>query len=118
MARIKSIIKWSAPGIAMVLAVAPFAQTFAQEGAPAAGNPANGKHLFEVAVCGACHTLADAGTNGPIGPSFDHNPNLSREHIIDVVSNGSGAMPPYSGQFSEAEIDDLAAYLLSASVKD
>lgn len=114
----KSMIKWSAPAIAMVLAAAPFAKTFAQESQNATGNPENGKQLFQVAVCGACHTLAAAGATGPIGPAFDHNPNLSREHILDVVANGSGAMPPYSGQFSEAEINDLASYLLSAAAKN
>jgi mono/diheme cytochrome c family protein len=31
---------------------------------------ANGKQLF-TATCGACHTLADAGTKGIIGPNLD-----------------------------------------------
>jgi mono/diheme cytochrome c family protein len=30
----------------------------------------NGKQLF-TATCGACHTLADAGTKGIIGPNLD-----------------------------------------------
>jgi cytochrome c2 len=31
---------------------------------------ANGKKLF-ITTCGGCHTLADAGTKGTIGPNLD-----------------------------------------------
>lgn len=34
------------------------------------GNAARGKTLFEQ-KCGSCHTLADAGTKGQIGPNLD-----------------------------------------------
>ena len=33
------------------------------------GNPATGKTLF-VAKCGSCHTLANAKTQGTIGPNL------------------------------------------------
>ena len=35
------------------------------------GNPANGKKLFKQ-TCGSCHTLANAGTTGTIGPNLDN----------------------------------------------
>lgn len=35
------------------------------------GDPHAGKALF-VAKCGACHTLADAGTKGVVGPNLDN----------------------------------------------
>jgi len=41
------------------------------------GNAARGKALFEKATltngpgCGSCHTLADAGTQGTVGPNLD-----------------------------------------------
>ena len=35
------------------------------------GDRANGKVLF-VKNCGSCHTLADAGTSGQIGPNLDY----------------------------------------------
>jgi len=35
-----------------------------------AGDPSAGKELF-TAKCGACHTLADAGTKGAVGPNLD-----------------------------------------------
>ena len=34
------------------------------------GDAAQGKQLF-VKTCGSCHTLADAGTKGTIGPNLD-----------------------------------------------
>jgi hypothetical protein len=34
------------------------------------GNPATGKALF-IAKCGACHTLANAKTQGTVGPNLD-----------------------------------------------
>ena len=34
------------------------------------GDPTNGKALFK-AKCGSCHTLANAGTVGTIGPNLD-----------------------------------------------
>jgi mono/diheme cytochrome c family protein len=38
--------------------------------APGAADLTNGKKLF-IATCGACHTLAEAGTKGVIGPNLD-----------------------------------------------
>ncbi len=34
------------------------------------GDQSSGKQLF-VANCGSCHALADAGTNGAVGPNLD-----------------------------------------------
>jgi cbb3-type cytochrome c oxidase subunit III len=39
-------------------------------GLPSGGDTGAGKQLF-VANCGSCHTLADAGTKGTIGPNLD-----------------------------------------------
>jgi mono/diheme cytochrome c family protein len=38
-------------------------------GGAAQGDAAKGKQVF--AACGGCHTLADAGTKGNIGPNLD-----------------------------------------------
>ena len=37
---------------------------------PGEADLANGKKLF-ITTCGGCHTLADAGTKGTIGPNLD-----------------------------------------------
>lgn len=34
------------------------------------GNPVHGKSLFK-SDCGSCHTLANAGTHGTVGPDLD-----------------------------------------------
>ena len=39
-------------------------------GVATSANIAQGKALFK-STCGSCHTLADAGTNGKVGPNLD-----------------------------------------------
>jgi cytochrome c6 len=79
------------------------------------GDPAAGKEVFlGPSNCGSCHTLADAGTGGTIGPNLDESqPPL--ELVVDRVTNGQGAMPSFSGSLSEQEIDDVAAYVSTAA---
>jgi cytochrome c6 len=55
---------------------------------------AQGKQLFQQ-NCGTCHTLADAGTNGKVGPVLDQvKPNKAL--VLSAIKNGglgSGTMP-------------------------
>ena len=83
---------------------------------PAAdGDPVAGKAVFLGASgCGSCHTLADAGTSGSIGPNLDES-QPSVELAVDRVTNGQGAMPSFSSTLSETQIADVAAYVSSAS---
>lgn len=73
---------------------------------------AAGKEVFlsAEAGCGNCHTLADAGTNGSVGPNLDDNP-PSAELVIDRVTNGKGVMPAYDGKLTEQQIADVATYV-------
>ena len=48
----------------------PSRQAAARSATSASGNPQVGKGLFQQ-KCAACHTLADAGTTGTIGPNLD-----------------------------------------------
>ena len=78
--------------------------------APAiAGDPTHGRKVF-VANCGACHTLADAGTSGTIGPNLDDS-QPSDDLVVERVTNGQGAMPPFEDQLTEQQIADVAAYV-------
>jgi mono/diheme cytochrome c family protein len=82
---------------------------------PAEGDAAAGKEVFlGSAGCGSCHTLADAGTSGTIGPNLD-DAQPSFELAVDRVTNGQGAMPSFSDQLSEQEIANVAAYVSSAA---
>jgi mono/diheme cytochrome c family protein len=78
------------------------------------GDPVAGKQVFETAGCKSCHTLADAGATGTVGPNLDQaKPPLAL--VVDRVTNGKGAMPSFSGQLSEKQIADVAAYVVQAT---
>ena len=82
---------------------------------PAAGDPVAGKEVFlGASSCGGCHVLADAGTSGTVGPNLDRS-KPSADLVVDRVTNGQGAMPPFSGTLSEQQIADVAAYVSSAA---
>lgn len=76
-----------------------------------------GRDLFNTWSCSACHALSDAGSSGAVGPSLD-NPNLTRDAIINRVTNGGGPMPSFGGQISEADIAKLADYIVAVNHKD
>ena len=78
------------------------------------GDAAAGATVFESAGCGGCHTLSEAGTSGTIGPNLDDaQPDYAL--VVDRVTNGQGAMPSFSDQLSEAQIQDVAAYVSSSA---
>lgn len=78
------------------------------------GDVAAGKTIFTSTGCGTCHALADAGTSGAIGPDLD-GAKPTVELVIDRVTHGSGAMPPFASSLSETEIADVAAYVSSVA---
>jgi mono/diheme cytochrome c family protein len=78
------------------------------------GDAAAGKKVFETAGCTSCHTLADAGATGTVGPNLDEaKPPASL--VVDRVTHGKGVMPSFSGQLSEQQIQDVAAYVSSVA---
>jgi mono/diheme cytochrome c family protein len=75
------------------------------------GDPAAGKEVFlGSSGCGACHTLADAGTSGQVGPNLDEA-QPSYAAVVDIVTNGRGQMPSFSSSLSEEDIQNVAAYI-------
>ena len=83
---------------------------------PATADVARGKALFASAGCGACHTLADAGATGTVGPSLDAA-KPSADLVTARVTNGLGVMPSFAGKLSPQEIADVAAYVSGAAGK-
>jgi mono/diheme cytochrome c family protein len=78
------------------------------------GDPANGKEVFASAGCGSCHTLADAGASGTVGPNLDDaRPDF--DVVVERVTNGAGVMPAFKDQLSEQEIKDVAAYVSTSA---
>lgn len=78
------------------------------------GDPAAGKDLFGSAGCGGCHTLADAGASGAVGPNLD-DLKPAAAVVYDIVTSGRNAMPAFSGQLDEQQIADIAAYVVQAT---
>jgi cytochrome c553 len=70
---------------------------------------ADGASVF-TGTCGACHTLAAAGTSGSVGPNLDQI-DLDQQAIADKVRNGGGGMPAFEGRLSDAEIEAVAQYV-------
>jgi len=99
----------------------------APQGASPAQMAAAGKQIFTGAAgCGGCHTLADAGTTGQIGPDLDQvlkgqDDAKIREDIVDPnkeIAQGYGPniMPSNFGQtLSESDLNALVAYLKEAT---
>jgi cytochrome c553 len=81
------------------------------------GDATKGKSVF-VANCGTCHTLKAAGTNGTIGPNLDST-SLAFATIVNTVTKGkqgsAGAMPPFGGQLTKDEIDNVAAFVYAST---
>jgi len=93
----------------------PKEQTATVEAVYRNGDPVAGKVVFTGAGgCGSCHTLADAGTNGKVGPVLDEaKPALSL--AVLRLTHGQGAMPNFTGQLTQKQIADVAAYVVKAS---
>jgi hypothetical protein len=90
----------------------------AEGGGSAGGGGANeqGKLIFTQS-CGTCHILADAGTNGQVGPPLDDlKPN--RQRVLAAIENGgtgSGAMPANIVTGKDAQA--VARYVASVAGK-
>ena len=93
------------------------------------GDPAHGKELFLTAAspsspsCASCHTLADAGSTGTVGPnlddafSSDKAQGFSEQTIRDVVRGQIAyAEPPMPQNLYEGQdADDVAVYVAKCS---
>jgi mono/diheme cytochrome c family protein len=69
-----------------------------------------GSEIFAQAGCGSCHTLAAAGSSGTVGPNLD-DAKPSGDLVIDRVTNGAGAMPPFKDRMSEEQIKAVAEFV-------
>ena len=89
------------------------------------GGAVQGKELF-TQQCGSCHILADAGTQGQVGPDLDKvlqgvDADFIRQSIVDPsaeIAPGyqDGVMPSNFGEtFTDPQLDGLVQYLLEAT---
>ena len=116
---VRDQIELAVPPMPQDLVTGADADAVAAYVAQVAGKPAtskastNGKDIF-LANCGSCHTLADAGTSGTVGPNLDQlKPGELR--VEHQVINGGGAMPAFKGTLTPAQITAVAKYVASAA---
>jgi mono/diheme cytochrome c family protein len=99
--------------------------------APANADKAAGKLLFVNGAhgqqsCGSCHTLADAGTTGTLGPNLDSA--YAGDRVIGMKDSSFEAMvrqqidladPPMPRHLLKgSDADDVAAYVASVAGVD
>ena len=79
------------------------------------GDPVAGKEVFlGSSGCTGCHTLADAGSSGTVGPNLD-DAKPSFDLAYDRVTNGQGGMPSFESSLTEQQRADVAAYVSSVA---
>jgi cytochrome c oxidase subunit 2 len=86
-------------------------------GAPKSSGSA-GEQVFAANGCGNCHTVGTKIARG--GPDLSHvgAKGNSEQWLMDKIKNPQAAnprsrMPKYEGRISEAEMKQLASYLIS-----
>jgi mono/diheme cytochrome c family protein len=75
----------------------------------------DGKTIF-AQTCASCHTLADAGTTGTVGPNLDAS-KPSEALVVDRVTNGRGVMPSFKDSLDADQIAAVAEYVAGAAGK-
>jgi cytochrome c6 len=83
---------------------------------PTAGGQTDGKSIFQSAGCANCHTLADAGSTGTVGPNLDQA-KPPKSLVVDRVTHGKGVMPSFQGTLNPQQIQAVAQYVSSVAGK-
>jgi cytochrome c2 len=79
------------------------------------GDAAKGKTVFE--QCAVCHSIDDEKKMGPSLKGLFKKDKLvngkkpSDATVLEKINEGGNGMPPYKDTLSDAEKDDLIAYL-------
>ena len=84
-----------------------------------AGDAAGGAKIFS-ANCAACHAGGNNVINGAKTlkkDALDKYEMNSLEAITYQINNGKNAMPAFKDRLSDAQIDDVATYVLSQAEK-
>jgi cbb3-type cytochrome c oxidase subunit III len=108
----------------LALATALLAAGCGTGGIAKGGDQATGKKLF-VAKCAGCHTLADAGSHGQIGPNLDDafaasrnqgfKPATIEQVVRDQIELAAAPMP--KNLVKGADADSVAAYVAAVAGK-
>jgi cytochrome c6 len=80
---------------------------------PVAPAAVDGKALFQ-GTCGGCHTLADAGTTGRVGPNLTRLDSSSAQVAGQIRQGDPPDMPAFGRRLSEDQITAIAEYVASS----
>ena len=70
-----------------------------------------GKEVFlNQGTCATCHTLADAQSDGMIGPNLNEIRPI-KDQVLSSVTRGIGVMPAFEGILSQEEIEAVSHYV-------
>jgi len=100
------------PGAALCLALVPLSALAESDVDLDAGR----KIFLETAApsCSICHTLADAGSEGEIGPNLnDFKP--TADQVRAAVTSGIGVMPAFGDTLTGEQIATVAAYVAAVT---
>jgi mono/diheme cytochrome c family protein len=118
--RFRLVIALALAAAAMVVAGCGGGSSSGEGGAPTTepaqprGNAAAGKAVFKTSGCGNCHTLAEAGAHGTVGPDLDAlKPSFAA--VRTQVKQGGGGMPSFADDLTAQQIADVAAYVSSVT---
>jgi mono/diheme cytochrome c family protein len=78
------------------------------------GEKPDGEAIFTQAGCVGCHTMEAAGATGNVGPNLD-DAKPPKELVVERVTNGQGAMPPFKDSLSPEEIEAVADYVVAST---
>ena len=92
----------------------PTVTTTSDQGGNVKGDPAAGKAVFTSAGCSGCHTLKAAHATGTVGPNLD-TLKPAYDRIENQVEHGGGGMPPFVGQLSNKQIDNVSAFVFAST---
>jgi hypothetical protein len=73
-----------------------------------------GAVLFHEAGCADCHALAAAGARARVGSDLD-SARPSYSEVVSRLELGGSGMPSFAESLSEAQVDNLASFVASAT---
>jgi mono/diheme cytochrome c family protein len=85
-------------------------------GSKSSASSSPGAAVFESAGCGSCHTLAEAGAKGEVGPNLDALKPDAATVQHQVIFGGNG-MPPFGKRLTRQQIAAVAKFVSDASRK-
>jgi cytochrome c6 len=119
---VAAIVGAVAVGAAFVGARPAPAAAGTNPGAPDEAAIALGRQVFvELSEprCGICHTFADAGATGEIGPNLDmHAAARDLSRVRAAIEQGVGSMPPFVDALTPEQIEAVALYVATRAGKE